>query len=117
MDPLDSTGGGLFDGAFGVFFALFGIVFVAILIFTVVVAVKRYSAVKRAGYDPLTVDAQLVTRAMDSELLRPADAATPAAGPAPRTIESRLAELDDLFARGVISADERAAARADILKG
>jgi hypothetical protein len=39
----------------------------------------------------------------------------PYCGPAPRSVEQRLAELDDLLRRGVISPDEHAAARARIL--
>jgi len=39
------------------------------------------------------------------------------AAPGPRSIEQRLAELDDLRTRGVISDDEHRDARAAILKG
>ena len=50
--------------------------------------------------------AELVARAMDSELLAPRP-----------SLEARLAELDDLHARGVITADEHAKARAEVLAG
>jgi hypothetical protein len=43
---------------------------------------------------------------MDSELLAPRP-----------SLEARLAELDDLHARGVITADEHAKARAEVLAG
>jgi hypothetical protein len=49
---------------------------------------------------------ELAARAMDSELLAPRP-----------SLEARLAELDDLHARGVITADEHAKARAEVLAG
>ena len=74
------------------------------------------------GIDLLTVDQDLAARLMQSEMLRPADgtagaAAGGAAGGAAKSVEERLRELDDLHERGVISAEERAEARAKILGG
>ena len=56
-----------------------------------------------------TLQSELATRALDSELLRPA--------PAARTMKERLQELEALRADDTITAEEHAAARAEILKG
>ena len=82
----------------------------------------RYRKAKSQGIDLLTVDQDLAARLMQSEMLRPADgtagaAAGGAAGGAAKSVEERLRELDDLHERGVISAEERAEARAKILGG
>ena len=100
---------GLFAGT-GVimigFFILFGILFVGILAFIIIAIVRNAQKARQAGYDPLTMQTELTTKAMSSELLQPA-----------KTVEQRLAELDDLRARGVITDEERDAARAEILRG
>lgn len=100
------------------FNALFGIMVVVVLIgvvFSAVVAVRKYMVLKNAGHDPLTVDAALAARLLNSDALRPGTAAAPS-DPALK-VEQRLAELDDLVARGVITDEERMAARAQILGG
>jgi hypothetical protein len=72
-----------------------------------IVLVSRNAAKARAlGHDPLTMQTELAARAMDSSLLAPQ-----------KSLEARLAELDELRARGVISAEEHAKARADTLAG
>jgi hypothetical protein len=87
-----------------VFFLLFGVLFVGILVFMVVAATRSKRALEAGGLDPLAAEAQLAARAANSGLLAP-----------PRSLEARLAELDDLAARGVISAEELATARAKTL--
>jgi hypothetical protein len=99
---------------------VFGILFVGAIITMVAVSVHRYRKAQSQGIDLLTVDQDLAARLMQSEMLRPADGAAPAAAAAAaasRSIEERLRELDDLHERGLISADERAEARAKILAG
>ena len=99
---------------------VFGIFFVGVMVAMVALSVHRYRKAKSQGIDLLTVDQDLAARLMQSEMLRPADgtagaAAGGAAGGAAKSVEERLRELDDLHERGVISAEERAEARAKIL--
>ncbi len=98
--------GGLFVGAFGVLFgivsAFIGLGFVAI----VVTIVVRSSRMAKRGQNPFTMQEDLAYQAMRSQTLAPA-----------KSLEQRLAELDDLHARGVISDEEHRAARAEALGG
>ncbi len=101
---------------------VFGIFFVGVVVTMVALSVHRFRKAKSQGIDLLTVDQDLAARLMQSEMLRPADgtagaAAGGAAGGAAKSVEERLRELDDLHERGVISAEERAEARAKILGG
>lgn len=80
----------------------------------VVLVVRSTGRLVRHGIDPTTVDAELAARLLQSQALAPAVGGTEAAA-AVRSVEERLAELDALHARGVISEDERAAARARVL--
>ncbi|MGV9193400.1 SHOCT domain-containing protein [Microbacterium sp. MC2] len=112
LDP--SVGMGMPPG-FAALFAFIVVLVIAGGVVGVVINVRKYRLLRRAGHDPLTVDAAIAAKILDSELPR---AGTAPADPAlPRTVEERLAEIDDLHTRGVISADERAAARAAILAG
>jgi hypothetical protein len=70
-------------------------------VFTIYTAVRNRNALKAAGYDPLTAQVQMADRFIRSQ--------------EHPTLESRLKELDDLHARGVISDEEHAKARADAL--
>jgi hypothetical protein len=87
-----------------VFFLLVGVLFVGFLVFLVVAGVRNKRALEAGGLDPLAAEAQLAARAANSGLLAPR-----------RSLEERLGELDDLRARGVISAEELATARAKAL--
>ncbi|HVQ87533.1 MAG TPA: SHOCT domain-containing protein [Actinomycetes bacterium] len=87
-----------------VFVAVFAVLFVAVVVFIVVSATRSRAALKAGGLDPLAAEAQLAVQAAHSGLLAPA-----------QSLEQRLAELDDLQARGVITADEQQAARAQLL--
>ncbi|MCH6232165.1 SHOCT domain-containing protein [Microbacterium sp. CFH 31415] len=115
--PPDDSGFGSpsIPAEFSVVFALFAIVVVAGIGFSIYVGVRKYAILKQAGHDPLTVDAALAAKVLNSDLLRPGTAVDDAA-PA-KSLEERLSEVDSLHARGVISDDERAAARASILRG
>jgi hypothetical protein len=86
--------------AVGAVIVLLGFVAVIVLI------VRNARKVNRAGYDPTTLQADLAMRVLGSDIL------TPAQG-----LEARLGELDALRAKGVISAEEHAAARAEVLSG
>jgi len=86
--------------AFAGAIALFVLLFVAAVVLIVVMAVRNARKARELGHDPLTMQTELVARAMDSPLLA-----------TPKPLEQRLAELDDLRARGVISEDEHRAAR------
>lgn len=90
------------------FFALFLVLFVAAAIFSVAVGIRKYRILRDAGTDPFTVDAAVAAKVLKSDMLNT---------PAERPTEERLAELDGLLARGVISADEHRDARAAILRG
>lgn len=101
----DPAGGGT-----GAVFALVALVAIGGAVFAVVSAVRNYSTMKRGGLDPMTAQSQLAV-----DLHRVAnDRAVSAPAPS-KTLEERLAELDDLAARGVISGVERAEARAKLL--
>jgi len=75
------------------FFDLFPLMFAGASLFilivgviVVVAAVRNHRKIKEAGHDPMTLQSDLATRAMNSELLRPASA--------PRSLQERLQELD-----------------------
>jgi len=86
--------------AIGAVIVLLGFVAVIVLI------VRNARKVSRAGFGPSTLQADLAMRVLGSDML------TPAQG-----LEARLSELDALRAKGLISAEEHAAARAQVLRG
>ena len=99
MDAV-STG---FEPWFLVALGLAGAVIVAGFVFVAYAIVRSARAARRAGVDPFTPDGVLLADAVRGR------AGTP--------LEQRLAELDDLHRRGVISAEEHAAARRKALEG
>ncbi len=107
-DPGIATG-------FDAFFAVAVIVFLLIVGLIVAIAVRKYRVIKNAGHDPLTIDAALAAKVLDSDLLRRGTAVEGAA-PA-KSLEERLTDIDALHTRGIISDHERTAARAAILGG
>jgi competence protein ComGC len=96
-ETLDTSG---FDAVFGIVTVVVVIGIVAVIVLIAVNAIK----VRRAGHNPATLDADLAVRVLESELLAPV-----------KSKEERLRELDELRARGVISAEEHSAARAGVL--
>jgi uncharacterized membrane protein len=99
----DGFGGG---DAFG---ALFGVVAVVIglgIVSTIVLTIYRAKRMADRGQNPLTVQEDIAYQAMQSRTLA-----------ADKSLEQRLAELDDLHRRGVITDDEHRAARAEALRG
>jgi hypothetical protein len=101
----DSGGG--FDTAFTVFPWIFGAMVVIILcvwVFTAVMIGRNGRVLRRAGIDPTTAGAQLAVRMINGQ-------------PAASSASSRLAELGDLRDRGLITAEEYDARRAQIIAG
>jgi hypothetical protein len=101
MSP-DSSGIPGWFIAFLVFAAIFTVVGIGISIW-------KFSVLRSGGLNPLIAREQLAAKLSQSQL-----AALPAAG---ESIEQRLAELEDLYERGVISDAELTAARAKIIAG
>jgi hypothetical protein len=78
-------------------FAVAGVVVVGM-------GIWHFWVLRSGGLHPLVAREQCEAKLDRSQLM-----------PAPRTIEERLAELDDLHDRGVITDAERAEARAKVL--
>jgi len=94
-------------------------VIIAVAVFGIVVAVRKHRILKDAGVDPFTVDAAIAAKVLRSDAFS-SSTRTPSPEPSPEpalTIEMRLAELDDLRSRGVITEDEHREARAAVLRG
>jgi len=95
--------GGASPGIPGWFIAIF----VVFAIVGVGSAIWRFSVLRQGGLNPFVAREQIEAKLAQSQLLHPP--------PAEKSKEQRLAELDDLYQRGVITADERAAGRAKII--
>jgi len=98
---------GPFTGAPAWFVTLFiicGIGAVLSVGFRVLAAGRRYQVYRRAGLSPMTHNAQIEAKIAQARFMTES-----------KSVEQRLAELDDLCQRGVISDSERAEARAKIL--
>ncbi|GAA2234937.1 SHOCT domain-containing protein [Herbiconiux moechotypicola] len=88
---------------------LFVIALAVIAVVAVVIVVQIVANVRRvrqAGHNPLTLQADLTTKLLDSEMLSK-----------DRSTEERLGELDRLHDRQAISEDEYRTARARVLAG
>ena len=99
QDPLVP---GAMETGFLVVFALVGLLVVVGFVAVGYAVVRSARAARRSGIDPFTSEAQLLAQAVSGQV---------------RPLEQRLAELDDLLRRGVISPDEHRAARARALEG
>ena len=86
----------------------FGLLIAFAIIRRVIYIPKRRKILQDAGLDPRMAPVQLEARLASSALLAPAP-------PAAKTVEERLAELDSLHGRGLISSEELHQARAKIL--
>lgn len=90
---------------------IFCVLFVVAVIRSVVFVTRRRRILKNAGLSPMMAPVQMEARLAQSAMMSPA-----AGQPEPaKSLEQRLADLDDLRNRGVITEDERAAARAKVL--
>src|SRR4051812_43474725 len=87
-------------------FALFAVFFVGVLAFVVTGIVRSRRVLRDSGLDPLAAQAQITAPPAQGPLSTPA-----------RRVEQRLAELDDLRGRGLITAEEHAEGRRAALTG
>lgn len=85
--------------------AVGGVVTLLGIVAVVVLTVYRARRMAARGQNPLTVQEDIAYRAVQSRAFAPT-----------RPLEQRLAELDDLHRRGVISDDEHRTARAEALR-
>lgn len=86
-------------------FTLLGVLFLAAVLGGCVwVIARNFREARRHGLDPFTLQTTAYSRVLTSRLVEP-----------PRSLEDRLAQIDDLHARGVIDDEERRAARASAL--
>lgn len=108
--------GGMSDSTFSGLFGLVALLVVVGVIASVAVAVHRWNVSRREGLDPFAADVQVMGRLRHAAALAPVADEPPTNDARPTaTVEERLAELDDLHVRGVISAAERDTTRARIL--
>jgi hypothetical protein len=95
----------------GGLFGLIVVIFVIALAVSIGTGIWKATVLRRGGLNPLIAQEQLQARVNQALTTGP-----PAAGGAPGTSkEDRLSEVMDLHARGIISDDELAAARAAII--
>jgi len=102
-----STGSNFIDTSFSVMpilLGLFVVVFVAAVIFIVYIQTRNYRKIKSAGMDPITFESDLKAKLAQSSLLAPK-----------QSLEAKLEELSGLRSRGMITAEEYAQARQDLL--
>lgn len=99
----DGSGEGL--GVFGILWGVGAVVIGLGFVAIVVTIIVRSARMTKRGQNPFTVQEDLAYQAMQSRTLAPE-----------KSLEQRLAELDDLHARGVISDDEHRAARSEALR-
>jgi hypothetical protein len=91
----------------------FIVLFVIVAIIAVGGAIWRAVVLSRGGLNPFVAKEQL--EAQLAQNLR--NAGPPTSAQPVKATEERLTELDDLYKRGVITADERVAGRAKIIGG
>lgn len=91
--------------------------FIVLVVVAVIIAVGgalwRAAVLRKGGLNPFVAKEQLEVQ-LSQNLRNPAPLTSERP---PRTIEERLAELDDLHERGVITTEERASARAKVIGG
>jgi len=115
---IDGTGApGMFDVAFSVvpvLVGLFFLLFVATVVFMVVVTVRKSRRYREAGIDPLTADVDRdirMLRALENRRAQP----VPPTPPGSASLEQRLDDIEGLYRSGKITSAERDAARARLL--
>jgi hypothetical protein len=132
MGDYPDPAGGLFRGfsiVFLVFFILVAVLIVAGFVRAGIYFARRRRVLREAGFDPMVAGVQMGARLANSALFSPP--AAPGQNPAPgtaatatppgpaarpeRTVEQKLADLQDLFDRGVITSDELHEARLKII--
>ena len=90
---------------FNVVFIVIALVVVAVFVVVIVSVVRNAGKVREHGLDPMTLQADLAARVMQSDLLSGGHSKA-----------QRLGEVDAMLADGVITPAEHAAARAAILR-
>ena len=90
------------------------VVMVILAVIGIAISIWRFEVLRRGGLNPLAAKEQLEVMAAD-RLARDARASQETGPRESKSIEERLAELDDLYQRGVISDDERREARAKVI--
>lgn len=110
FSPVDdsSSSTSLIDAGFDAFPVAMGIIavlFILVLGFIIFIWVRNYRSVKASGMDPFTLESTVATRIAKSQLLAEQ-----------KSVEQKLAELDDLRARGIITNEEFQQARHDTLR-
>jgi hypothetical protein len=90
---------------FKVFFTVIPVFIGVVFVFVVYSLVRNWRVMKARGVDPITAQAEIAARMAKGKIVE---------GP---SIEERLAELDDLRSRGIISDTEHADGRRRILGG
>ena len=108
MDPLTPTA---FDATFSAAAVIIPLLIVGVIVFSVVIAVRKASVLRKAGLDPFTAEAQLLAQARSSRLLAPEKDDDRSTG----RPSDRLAEAQALHDRGLITADELGEIRQRIL--
>ena len=91
-------------------FAAVAVLILAVFAYVIYAKIRSRRVLRRAGHDPDTIDADLIARAMRSDLLAPGGQRVEE-----KSVEEKLAEIDRLHAAGSISDGERADARRRIL--
>ncbi len=91
-------------GFMDVFFVIFGVLFVAVIVFIVVAWTRNWRAARKAGLDPLTAQTQIAGRLYRSGALAEV-----------RSPQDRLTELEGLRAKGLVDQAEYEQIRSRIL--
>jgi hypothetical protein len=89
---------------FPILFVIVGAVIAVVIVVIVVQVVANARRVRQGGHNPLTLQADLANRLLDSEALSPE-----------KSTDQRLAELDRLHQARVITGEEYRTARARVL--
>lgn len=104
VNPLEPSFFELFAGGFGILFFLVLLLIAGVTVAIVVLWVRNYRKAKEAGADIFTLQTDLAVKAANSQFLAPA-----------QTKEQKLAELDGLKRKGMVTDEEFSAARMKIL--
>lgn len=110
----DPLWGDPFTSVFGAMFVIVPVIIIGGIVLVVVLAVVNARRLQKKGINPLATEAEIV-----ADAVRGSSAQRLAAQPAQtatQTVEARLAEIDRLHAAGTITAAERDAARAGVLR-
>ena len=109
-DPNSFDSFGLFGTIIEIGFVVIGLLFVFAIIRAVTYGGRRRKILRAAGLDPRMAPFQMEARLVNSALLAPANSTA-------KTVEERLAKLERLHGRGLISDEELHEARAKTLAG